>query len=139
MTVTTTPRPPRPRRRGPDRLRGVDLMQLIRLVDELEFIAARSGTVHVITPSVPPWMSEDQPAISSLPQDEQAAFLIAIALGTTPTLCGYTAKQRRGGNAKGDEPISCFADERLCASCRHVLGEMAYRAFEHSRPDDDEE
>ncbi|OXM47522.1 hypothetical protein [Amycolatopsis alba] len=55
-----------------------------------------------------------------------------MALGDTPTLCGYRAVQNVGGVGCGDQLLETFDDQRLCARCHRALGpEHQSRAFEH--------
>jgi hypothetical protein len=119
------------------RPRGADLKRLIEQADELQFIEHRdSGTVHVIVPNEPLWARTDTRALRVLPDEVIADSMLNLMMGATLTLCGWVAREHRGGMGEGDQPIKCFPDDRLCSKCRRVLGDQSHRAFEHPQPDD---
>ncbi len=96
---------------------------------ELAFIQQRdSGTVHVVLPDDPDAESGPEFRFDEIPEDA----LWSMALGETPTLCGYLALQHVGGAGCGDQLVGTFDDTQLCGRCWRALGtEHQPRAFEH--------
>jgi hypothetical protein len=111
---------------------NMDLLDRLSAAGQLDlrFIAQRkSGTVHVVVPRPPAWEADE--ASQWPPVGDEA---LDLALGLTPTLCGYRALRHAGGPAGGDDLVSSFADDKLCQRCCRLLGRHSARAFEHPVP-----
>ena len=99
---------------------------------ELAFVRhRRTGTVHVLWPADPDAEPDPpEPAREQVVETDWIGWL----RGDLGTLCGYVAREHLGGQWQGDQRVTVFADELLCARCHRALGPHAARAFEHPVP-----